>query len=187
MKNTIFFLACCFVLLASGCKTDTPTTVVKPKILGWHEVTDTTFINIPQCLQYPPYYFYSTPDTIDTLTKSTNGDPSDTCYQLTYFINDTNHYMFLNSDFYQPCNLPIIDFSRYTLIGSYINSFGARGIITRSIKVNDSLKSCKYDILLSLSDTIEFGLLNSMNWVLIPKIPNDYNIQYNTKRIRHWR
>lgn len=79
---------------------------------------------------------------------------------------------FDNGSTYDP-----IDFSMYTLLGKY-----ARGkcnvTFERNVIRNDSQKKLYYDIKVHQCGTCEINW-ESMNWVLIPKMPNDYEVVFN--------
>ena len=70
-----------------------------------------------------------------------------------------------------------IDFSVYTLLVKY-----ARGncevTFVRNVTKNNSQKKVYYNIEVLQCGTCEINW-ESMNWVLIPKIPNDYEVVFN--------
>lgn len=67
-----------------------------------------------------------------------------------------------------------IDFSKYTLLGKYARG-NCRVTFERNVSRNDSQKKVYYDIEVHQCGNCEINC-ESMNWVLIPKIPNDYEV-----------
>ncbi len=75
--------------------------------------------------------------------------------------------------------LPPIDFSQKTLLGKYASG-GCSVYFAKKVYKNDSNKKIIYVI-----DVIEQGACESMifssNWILIPKIPSDYTVEFQVK------
>ncbi len=183
MKTLFALLAFSFILLFAGCKEETP---VQPKIQtqGWYEVTDTNYIFIPQCRQWPTCEWYN--DTNYVRLPPSDIDPDSICFRMDYAINDTIQYKTLiQQSVFPQCELPYIDFSRYTLLGLYINfSYGGK-ILSKNIMINDTSKLCTYRISILDTDKVYSSIQNYLNWVLIPKLPNDYKVEFKRHRTRN--
>ncbi|MBU4501161.1 MAG: hypothetical protein KKA79_01100 [Nanoarchaeota archaeon] len=78
---------------------------------------------------------------------------------------------------------PKIDFSQKTLLGKYAQGVGCSIDFKRNVHRDDTNKKIIYSI-----DVLQEGrcdmLGESMNWVLIPKIPSDYEAEFKVKKIR---
>ncbi len=77
-----------------------------------------------------------------------------------------------------------IDFSKYTLLGKYVPGSGCEVIYSRNATRDDEAKKVSYEI-----KADQYGVCDcshpSMNWVLIPKIPEDYNVVFSVELINH--
>lgn len=73
-------------------------------------------------------------------------------------------------------NYEPIDFNSYTLLGIYTYE-GCQAIFIRDVRKNDSLKECTYRVQVQHCGTCEV-LVESMNWVLVERIPNDYEVMF---------
>jgi len=172
MKNIIFFLAFCLVLFAAGCKTDTPTTAVKPKILDSIEiVTDTASIDITwTCLDewyvrnnYSKFLIQDSIEYLNFLTLSKD--------------NYADHFC-------DTFKFPEIDFNRYSLVGQY---FGLRDVLGEQI-VRQLYKynyENKYVFKVTLYDR------NGGSWywaklicLLVPKIPSGWKFEYDSVYVK---
>lgn len=116
------------------------------------------------------------------------------CYNLmqkdTIVINDSTSFKNLESlidaDYYQlfknTCDtLPdSLDFSIYTLIGYYASGFGCNVNFHKDFQMDESAKKCYYTIQIEECgecSTEEF----SMNWIIVPKVEDDYEIIYTSE------
>ncbi len=77
-----------------------------------------------------------------------------------------------------------IDFSNYTLLGKYDPASGCEVIYSRNATRDDEAKKISYEIKVD-----QYGVCDcfhlSMNWVLIPKMPEDYNVEFSVEHIDH--
>lgn len=164
------------------CKEDNTTEVQKK---GWYIVNDTTMLDIKKCLKYPSSNWTSdTTFVVDSEYYTEN----DSTYKPKYVINDTNEYLQLQNHSYNPlCSIPMnIDFSQYTLLGRFLIFGGSEpAIMTRRVKRNDELKKIEYYISGEEQnwDDIPDGY-RGMNWMLIPKIGEDYEVIFRQKIMR---
>jgi hypothetical protein len=186
MKKILLLMTGAILILLSSCSHENQPTKQQPndkvQTNEWYEVTDVTYIDIPQCRQMP--FSHWVDDTTLVRNEPSLYLPDSVVYDMIYVINDTNGYktLILLSQFPE-CSLPNIDFSQYTLLGSYIECGGGQQpLLTRMLEVNDSLKLYKYHVSVRQMDWADVSNLFSMNWVLIPKIPNDYTVIF-TRRI----
>lgn len=69
-----------------------------------------------------------------------------------------------------------IDFTQYTLLGKYASG-GCRVVFERNVTRNDSQKNVLYDITVHQCGDCQI-YHGEMNWVLIPKIPDDYTVTF---------
>ncbi len=73
--------------------------------------------------------------------------------------------------------LPQIDFSQYTLLGKYTQGGGCSVDFVSKVYKDDSKKKISYSIKIDEEGYCE-KLVESMNWVLIPKVPFDYSVEF---------
>lgn len=102
-----------------------------------------------------------------------------------FIINSDQEYQAL-LDYKSPSprcedfQLPSIDFSQYTLLGKYAQGSGCSIDFVRKIYKDNSNNKIIYSIKVD-----EKGLCKklgmSMNWVLIPKVPSDYTVEFEVK------
>jgi len=73
-----------------------------------------------------------------------------------------------------------IDFTIYTVLGKKASGGGCGIIFVRDVSKNDILKKYVYTItVFQCGDCFKSG--ESMNWVLVPKIPEDYTVEFVVK------
>lgn len=70
----------------------------------------------------------------------------------------------------------IIDFNKYTLLGKYANGT-CKAVFERDVSKNVSEKKYQYKIIVHQTGDCKINI-ESMNWVLIPKIEDDYTIDF---------
>lgn len=101
-------------------------------------------------------------------------------------ITDNNTYQnFANSIRDYPYNincdtatLPIIDFTRYTLLGKYTSGAGCSATYDRQILKDDNRKKLIYRIIVQYEGYCKMNLA-SFNWVIIPKLENGYSVEFD--------
>lgn len=69
-----------------------------------------------------------------------------------------------------------IDFNQYTLLGKYTRE-NCKATFERDVRKNDAQKEYFYKIKVHQCGTCETNW-ESMNWVLVPKIPEDYSVSF---------
>jgi hypothetical protein len=102
----------------------------------------------------------------------------------TFVINDNQQYQqLLQYRRYasQACSqvpLPTIDFSKYTLLGQFTSGDCGTTDFTRTLFRNDALKSYAFTVSpVNSVFTCSSGPPGaSMNWIITPKIPSDYQV-----------
>ena len=72
-----------------------------------------------------------------------------------------------------------IDFSKYTLLGKYASE-GCRVSFERNVTKDNLDKKVYFDIIVYQCGACK-TYVESMNWVLIPKISNDYTVVFSVK------
>lgn len=72
-----------------------------------------------------------------------------------------------------------IDFNQYTLLGKYARE-SCKVTFERNVTKDDSQKKYFYKIKVHQCGTCKTNW-ESMNWVLVPKIPNDYNVSFTVE------
>lgn len=72
-----------------------------------------------------------------------------------------------------------IDFNKYTLLGKYARE-NCKATFERNVTKNDSQKKYFYKIKVYQCGTCKTNW-ESMNWALVPKIPNDYNVSFTVE------
>lgn len=75
---------------------------------------------------------------------------------------------------------PEIDFSQKILLGKYV-SWGCSADISKEVYRDDVNKKIVYSIHIVERGSCE-RLGMAMNWILIPKIPSDYNIKFKVSK-----
>lgn len=76
--------------------------------------------------------------------------------------------------------LPSIDFSQYRLLGKYAQGGGCSIDFVRKVFRDDSNKKIIYSIKVVEEGSCE-KLGASVNWILIPKVPSDYSVEFQVK------
>ncbi len=77
--------------------------------------------------------------------------------------------------------LPSIDFSEKTLLGKYTTGTGCTIDFERHVYRNDDAKTVTYVITVIEEGNCEM-LGMSMNWITIPKIPQDYKVIFDVEK-----
>lgn len=78
--------------------------------------------------------------------------------------------------------LPEIDFSQKTLLGMYADGGGCDIEFEKKVFRDDRKKEYRYIVTIIETGTcLKMGL--SMNWITVPKIPDDYKVVFETKKI----
>jgi hypothetical protein len=73
-------------------------------------------------------------------------------------------------------NYDSIDFSKYTLLGKYANG-GCHVVFERDVSKQEAEKKYTYKIKVLQTGNCEINV-ESMNWVLIPKIEDEYSVNF---------
>lgn len=76
--------------------------------------------------------------------------------------------------------IPEIDFSKYTLIGKYVSDGGCRASFDNQVYNDEENKTITYHIKANFSGECQMFLF-SWNWMLIPKIANDYAVVFEVE------
>jgi hypothetical protein len=100
-----------------------------------------------------------------------------------FVINDNDSYLLLDSlkSDSEDCNssqLPDIDFNKKTLIGkcTLVSGCGETKY-SRKVEISDSDRKYIYTIQIDTSG-LAHCIKNNMNWILVPKIPSNYSIEF---------
>ncbi len=72
-----------------------------------------------------------------------------------------------------------VDFSKYTLLGNYAQG-GCDAAFTRSVIPDDNNKRYNYTVKVRQAGLCK-KLVYSMNWVLVPKLPPGYSVDFRIK------
>ena len=76
-----------------------------------------------------------------------------------------------------------IDFTIYTVLGKRASSGGCKVRFVRDVKKNDISKKYIYTITVLQCGNC-FSQDEIMNWVLVPKIPEDYTVEFVVKKTK---
>jgi hypothetical protein len=76
-------------------------------------------------------------------------------------------------------SFPEIDFDRYTLLGKYASG-KCKAKFFRQVLQDDAAKTVTFNILVKDRGLCKSAAI-SWNWVLVPKIPEDYTITFNVE------
>ena len=79
--------------------------------------------------------------------------------------------------------LPFIDFKKHTLIGKLTTNGGCHVNYDRQIIDDRKNKRIIYNITVEEIGFCKVGWIN-MNWALIPKLSNDYKVEFNMYQLR---
>jgi hypothetical protein len=82
----------------------------------------------------------------------------------------------------ETANLPFIDFENYSLVSKYNSGSGCSQEYNRKIFEDIENKKIIYEILVTYTGPCGM-LLGSRNWVLIPRIPDNYSVEFKLKEI----
>jgi len=77
-------------------------------------------------------------------------------------------------------SLPEIDFATYSLLGKYTVSDGEVKYYKREVIKN--LESLKYTYNIYMKCKNNNKAAVSMNWVLVPKLPAGYSVEFNVEK-----
>jgi len=100
-----------------------------------------------------------------------------------YVINDDSTYQAVfqpSIDYDSTFVLPFINFSQSTILGKYAVGVCRDENFIRKTCVNHKQKEYIYIVRIKSGETC-FKPFFSMNWVIVPKIPNDYTIKFDIK------
>lgn len=102
-----------------------------------------------------------------------------------YVINDNSTYQSLlqfkwSIDDCKNYSLPEVDFKQKTLLGKYSIAGGCSVNYKRTLFVNDKEKDYLYIIKVKDRGRCKIGF-QSMNWMVVPKIPEDYSVTFKVK------
>ena len=115
------------------------------------------------------------------------------CFSITnihvysgFIINDNETYKkYIDSLRIYPLNITCdtsttinIDFNKYTLIG-ILTEYNDCDSISKEIICNNNTKKINYIIKISKNNELHKILKLSLNLMLISKVPNNYNIEFN--------
>jgi hypothetical protein len=102
-----------------------------------------------------------------------------------YVLIDSKSYADLQDtirvDYFDECNstdLPTIDFSQFSLIGIATDA-QCSATYDRKEFIDIENKKCVYSIIVNQNGLCKL-LVQSMNWAIVPKIPNDYTVEFRT-------
>lgn len=76
--------------------------------------------------------------------------------------------------------LPMIDFSKYSLLSKRTNGGGCSAIYQRKVLKDTKNRKIIYEIWVEYEGTCEM-LLGSRNWAIIPKISDNYTVDFKLK------
>lgn len=77
------------------------------------------------------------------------------------------------------CEKPTIDFTQYTLLGRYAFTSGT-GSYYRNVDADTA--NSQYDFTITVENCGTCNCLNqNMNWVLVPKLPDDWTVTFTVK------
>ncbi|MDR0604903.1 MAG: hypothetical protein LBG80_11435 [Bacteroidales bacterium] len=97
--------------------------------------------------------------------------------------SDTENVYQLQVSFDEGKSFQDIDFSQYTLLGKYTSGGGCKVNFERNVSKNMLDKQMIYSIQVKQYGLCEM-LVESMNWVLISKLSNDYSVVFTVKESR---
>ena len=72
---------------------------------------------------------------------------------------------------------PSIDFEAYTLLGQYVTAGGCEFKTIKEVEKNEDAKTYKYIVTVKSCGLCKMKMFN-MNWILVPKLPDDYTVEF---------
>lgn len=105
-------------------------------------------------------------------------------YYCEYIINDEESFNSLDTIRYEgsgcdTVELPEINFNEKTLLGKYVGIVGFCDIdCKKKIEKIESAKKYVYTIEIDTAGMGHCGYVR-MNWALVPKLPEDYTVEFN--------
>lgn len=78
--------------------------------------------------------------------------------------------------------LPAIDFSKYSLLSKRTKGGGCSDHYRRRVYNDPSRKVILYEVIVEYVGTCE-KLCGNFNWVVVPKIPEDYTVEFVVKEV----
>ncbi len=100
-------------------------------------------------------------------------------YRDNSFIIDSQNELDSIINLNSGCNQPIIDFAQYTLLGNYAYA-SCKGSYYREVTADTT--NLQYDYTITVKSCGECDLLyENMNWVLVPKLPDDWTVKFTLK------
>ena len=134
-------------------------------------------------LQYEDVEFFDSDDMFGCGRHLSGGSRD---FGDSFVINSQDEYKKLQSDAMQFFNCkwdtkpPEIDFSQKTLLGKYAQGGGCSIDFKKKVYRDDSNKKIIYSIyVIEKGGCAKVGF--DGNWILIPKIPSDYNVEFEVK------
>jgi len=103
-------------------------------------------------------------------------------------INDSTSYVenILNQKIINDsCNnyqTPNIDFTEHTLLGQFTDVVGCKLSYKREVFANSEMQTYTYHITVTLIEpsSCETKQHTSMNWIILPKVPENYEVLFTT-------
>ena len=86
-------------------------------------------------------------------------------------------YIGINCD---TASLPIIDFSKYTLLGKLTQGGGCSANYDREVIRDNENKEIRYSIAVEYVGAC-YMFIQNWNWACVPKFPNDYSVVIHTE------
>ena len=110
--------------------------------------------------------------TVDNHLKKIQQQEAGKCIQ-----SDSQNIDSLRVSFDGGKNYEAIDFSKYTVLENFVKTGGCSAVYERNVSKDIIHKKIVYTITIHRCGICKI-LLMSWNWVLVPKIPEDYTIEY---------
>jgi len=95
------------------------------------------------------------------------------------FVVDSNDELDSLMNQNSGCNQPEIDFAKYTLLGRYAHTSGI-GSYYRNVVEDTANLRYNYSITVENCGTCDC-LSQNMNWVLVPKLPENWSVKFTVK------
>ena len=103
--------------------------------------------------------------------------------------SDYQHFIDISPDLHPnpflPCvdyEFPVIDFSQMSLLGKSVTGGGCSFEVKKEVLRNDNERTVTYSITSIFTGTCEKAIHNN-NFILVPKIPEDYTVKFEVSSI----
>lgn len=108
------------------------------------------------------------------IAGETNSNSTRVGFTSGFLIRNDSVY---RTAFYNPSNLPSIDFAQYDLLGNYGNGY-CKISFHKEVTADSAAKNYHYRLFVYHCSTYHQKGCSSYNWVLVPKLPQGWTVTF---------